>query len=97
MISIVAELVSSLGLGGQIATAASIGAIGWYLWRAGALAGIVLSVLGSIRLIAIGVAVLLAVGVGLGWIDLSVGAIVGDVSRAVGGVVEIVAGGLAGS
>jgi hypothetical protein len=79
MIELIVELLGGLGLGGQLATAASIGAIGWYTWRAGALAAIVASVLGSLRLIVIGLAVVLAFGVAIGWIDLAVGEIVSDV------------------
>lgn len=82
MIGILVEVLGGLGLGGQLATAAAIASGGWYLWRVGAIAGMIASVLSSARLIGISLAVVLAGAVALGWIDVSIGAFVDDVLSA---------------
>lgn len=82
MIGFVSDLISGLGVGGQLASAVTIAAIGWYLWRVGALAGAIASVFASARTIGIAIAVVLAGAVALGWIDLSISSMMSDIASA---------------
>ncbi|WP_058365962.1 hypothetical protein [Haloparvum sedimenti] len=63
------EIVSSLGLGGQVVTAATLflGAI--YVYRAQAVARIAVAVGGTLAGYALVLLIVLAVATGLGWVD----------------------------
>ncbi|WP_181693291.1 hypothetical protein [Natronomonas sp. LN261] len=82
MFGLVSELIGGLGLGGQVTTAVIVAGAGWYLWRVGAVASALASILSSAQAIGISVAIALAVAIALGWIDLSIASITSDVATA---------------
>lgn len=81
------DLLGIVGLGGQVVLAASVGLGAWYLVKALRIGRVVGSVIaGGIRTTA-AIAAFLAVGIALGWVDLSFGAMLADLQN--GAVVAI--------
>ena len=86
------DILQLIGLGGQVMLAASVGFGAWYLikfLRIGRAAGSVVA--GAIRYTA-AIAGFLAVGIALGWIDLAVGALFGDLQEGAGVVWQAATG-----
>lgn len=83
------DLLEIVGLGGQVMLALTVGFGAWYLikfLRIGQAAGSIMAT--GIRTTA-SIAAFLAVGIGLGWIDLSVGAMLGDLQQGAGVAIDL--------
>lgn len=63
------EVVSSLGFGGQVVTAATLLLVAVYLYRAQAIARMFAAVAGSIAGYALVLLVVVGIAIGLGWVD----------------------------
>ena len=63
------DLVGSLGLGSQVTIAASLALVGFYLYRAAALASVVTAVVGSAVTYVLVVLLAAAGAIAAGWID----------------------------
>jgi hypothetical protein len=74
------DLLSSLGLGEQLTTAAVFALIGWYILRGKSFIGTIISAVGTVTSIVLGVLVVLAVSVALGWFDPQPSVFLSDVS-----------------
>ena len=83
------DILQMVGLGGQVMLAASVGFGAWYLikfLRIGQAAG---SIMASAIRTSAAIAAFLAVGIALGWIDLSIGAMLADLQTGVGVALDV--------
>lgn len=89
------DLIGSLSPGEQIVTAGSVAVVAFYLWRAGAIASLVVSLAASASRMLMVALVLLAVMIGAGWLDPLFGQMMTDL-LALGGWFVSVPGDLVG-
>lgn len=84
------DILQWIGLGGQVMLAASVGFGAWYLikfLRIGRAAGSIVT--GAIRYTA-AIAAFLPVGIAFGWIDIFIVAMLGDLRRGAGVLINVV-------
>ncbi len=79
---VVFELLGSLGLGQQVMTAATIGAVAWYLFRGKSAASTFAAGIGTVTTVVMGTLATLAVAIALGWVDPDIAKLTGDVLAA---------------
>ena len=86
---VVFEVLSSLGLGESLMTAAVFLFLGWYIIRGKSAMSTLAGILGTGATVALGVLVVLAMSVALGWFDPQPGVFIEDATKVLAGLLDI--------
>jgi len=88
-------ILGSLGLGGQVMTAATVGIIALYLFRVVKVGRLIAGAFGAAAFYALAILVFTAISIGLGWFDPQPDVVIGHVTTAIAKGWEMASGPIA--